>query len=278
MPNVTVRTVPAPRRVKAKAKGPSIAEQNDAAVQAFADGDKHAVEQHAAETKADYQTRRADVKAAGKMKAWFKNLPRCKDGDVVTWLEEVVAYSGIHPRSIADAKPILEAGGVKPELLTEPILKNAVVTCLPVAQEWAAVQTEAGRPARIITSGEGNWYDYKRPDVLVRAPLPVSPSASAPHSTLKTAAKPEAGAKSPAKPGSPKKPGVIAAIVRELTAASKKKPATKEAVLAVLVSEFPERGEKAMRSTISSQVPSGLKTEKGLIVQTDGKGGWWLPK
>jgi hypothetical protein len=73
-----------------------------------------------------------------------------------------------------------------------------------------------------------------------------------------------------------KKPGVITRIVELLRAATKKKPITKEEILADLVKQFPDRVPQAMKSTISSQVPSCLKTEKGLIVKTNGKGGYWL--
>lgn len=75
-----------------------------------------------------------------------------------------------------------------------------------------------------------------------------------------------------------KKPGVITRIIELLRGASKKKPITKDAILEDLVKTFPDRESKAMRNTISSQIPSCLKTEKDLTCKTDGKGGWWLPK
>lgn len=74
-----------------------------------------------------------------------------------------------------------------------------------------------------------------------------------------------------------KKPGVVARIVEILRAASKKKPVTKEEVLKRLVEAFPERSPQAMKSTVASQIPSCLRIEKGLIVETDKKGGFWLP-
>jgi len=82
--------------------------------------------------------------------------------------------------------------------------------------------------------------------------------------------------KAPPKPGN-KGPGVIQTIIKCLREASKKKPISKDKILAKLVKAFPDREEKAMKSTISSQIPSGLKTEKGLEVKTDGEGGFWLP-
>jgi hypothetical protein len=70
--------------------------------------------------------------------------------------------------------------------------------------------------------------------------------------------------------------GVIATIVECLKGASEKFPVTKEAILEVLKVKFPDREERAMKSTVSSQIPSGLKTEKGFIVKNNAKG-YWLP-
>lgn len=83
----------------------------------------------------------------------------------------------------------------------------------------------------------------------------------------------------PAKKGPGKRGvGVIATIIAELRKANAKKPTTKEKILAVLVKKFPDRDPKAMKSTISSQVPSGLRTEKGLVVQSNDKGVWLDPE
>lgn len=73
-----------------------------------------------------------------------------------------------------------------------------------------------------------------------------------------------------------KKPGVIARIVTLLRDASPTKPITKEQILADLVETFPDRKRDAMKSTIGSQIPCGLKTEKNLDVQSDDDGGYWL--
>lgn len=101
-----------------------------------------------------------------KVDLWFKKFPKCKDGDVVTWLEEVVAYSGTHPRSIADAPRYLKEGGVERSELTEQILNSAVTTTLPLAQEWARKQN-ADRSRSgwvgVLISGPDGWHDYKRP-------------------------------------------------------------------------------------------------------------------
>lgn len=71
-----------------------------------------------------------------------------------------------------------------------------------------------------------------------------------------------------------KKPGVIAVILETLRSATEKKPASREAILAILIDRFPERAPAAMKSTVSSQVPSGLKAEKGLICSKNEKGYW----
>lgn len=86
--------------------------------------------------------------------------------------------------------------------------------------------------------------------------------------------KPKPAKKGPGKRGV----GVIATIIEELRKASAKKPTTKEKILAVLVKKFPDRDPKAMKSTVSSQIPSGLRTEKGLVVQSNDKGIWLDPE
>jgi hypothetical protein len=85
-----------------------------------------------------------------------------------------------------------------------------------------------------------------------------------------------------AKKGKPKntpfqKVGVIQTIVDTLKKASSKNPVTKDDVLEILKTKFPERDERAMKSTVSSQIPSGLRVEKGLEVEKNDKG-YWLPK
>jgi hypothetical protein len=73
------------------------------------------------------------------------------------------------------------------------------------------------------------------------------------------------------------KVGVIQTIIDCLKKASSKNPVTKEDILEVLKEKFPDRVESAMKSTVSSQIPSGLRAEKGFEVQKNDKG-YWLPK
>lgn len=83
------------------------------------------------------------------------------------------------------------------------------------------------------------------------------------------------------KDDAPKKPGVIATIIEQLKKGNKADPVTKDEILKVCVKRFPERQEAAMKSTINSQIPSGLKTEKNLEVKVvelkEGKKGYYLP-
>lgn len=92
----------------------------------------------------------------------------------------------------------------------------------------------------------------------------------------KPAAKPAAGKTKSDAPAPAKKVGVIATIIECLKDGSAKSPVTKEEILAKLVKRFKERDAKSMMSTVHSQVPSGLKSEKGLIVKSNDQG-YWLP-
>lgn len=118
---------------------------------------------------------------------------------------------------------------------------------------------------------------------------PAEPEADAePEEETKPAkkgkeAKAEKPAKAPKAEKEPKakKPGVIAAIMEMLGKASKTKPITRKEIVAQLVKMFPEREEKSMKATVSSQVPSGIKAEKKIVLGTDNKHpetGFWLLK
>lgn len=126
-----------------------------------------------------------------------------------------------------------------------------------------------GEDAKVRKAGGSdsqNWSNkvlvvYVSPDEILRAATPVPAESNGKPATI---------------PGAPKKPGVIATIIKALQSASEKNPITKEGVLAKLVVAFPERLRKAMLNTVHSQIPTGLKTEKKMIVKTDGKKGFWL--
>jgi hypothetical protein len=74
-----------------------------------------------------------------------------------------------------------------------------------------------------------------------------------------------------------KKDGVIGTIINTLLGASKKKPVTKDQVVKILVKKFAKDGrtEAALRSTVNSQIPSGLRVEKNVEVQKN-ENGYWL--
>lgn len=110
------------------------------------------------------------------------------------------------------------------------------------------------------------------------APAAKTPAKKPPAKAGKPAAKEPAKAEKPKQAAPPKKVGVISTILECLAKAGKDKPVTKDEIVKVLVKKFPEREEKAMRSTVNSQVPSGLKTEKNLELQKNGEGGFWLSK
>ena len=90
-------------------------------------------------------------------------------------------------------------------------------------------------------------------------------------------AKPKKGDKPAKKEKAFAKVGVIQTIIDSLKSASSKKPVSKEDIVKILVDKFPDREERAMKSTVSSQIPSGLRTEKGFEVEKNDKG-YWLAK
>jgi hypothetical protein len=73
-----------------------------------------------------------------------------------------------------------------------------------------------------------------------------------------------------------KRPGVVRKIHELLKAASKKAPATRAGMLVELVKAFPEREEAKMKNTLGGYIPSGVKAERGVVLEADGKGGFWV--
>ena len=64
------------------------------------------------------------------------------------------------------------------------------------------------------------------------------------------------------------KPGVVATIVEMIKA----KPMTKETILDKLSKKFPDRDPKGMSHTVTIQLGSRLKADKGINVKCDDKG------
>jgi hypothetical protein len=65
-------------------------------------------------------------------------------------------------------------------------------------------------------------------------------------------------------------------IIETITDCLRKKHCTKEQILARLVQKFPQRPADGMKRTVSIQVPTGLKTRKGLNVQKDAGGKYFI--
>jgi hypothetical protein len=72
----------------------------------------------------------------------------------------------------------------------------------------------------------------------------------------------------------PKRPGVIAKIIEQLETASKNKPISKAKILKAMVKAFPDREEAAMKNTLTMQLSTGLRTEKGMEVGKNDDGYW----
>ncbi len=69
------------------------------------------------------------------------------------------------------------------------------------------------------------------------------------------------------------RPGVLAHIENLLRRATAEAPVSKSEILASLVVAFADRDEAKMKVTLSMQVPSGFKIEKGFIIsKVEGKG------
>lgn len=137
-----------------------------------------------------------------------------------------------------------------------------------------------------LSKGSKNLYDAIQTSLEEEQDITIAAEKAAKPTKPAKEEKPAKGAKKkdekPAKgkatkekkEKAPKKPGVIATMIECLRAANSKKPTTKDAILKILVKKFPDREERAMKSTLNSQIPSGLKAEKNLIVKSNDKGYW----
>lgn len=75
-----------------------------------------------------------------------------------------------------------------------------------------------------------------------------------------------------------KGPGVIATIVKIVEGATKTKPLTREDIFAKLVDAFPDRDAESMMATVKTQVPSRLTKDKGMTLEKNDKGAYWVVK
>ena len=83
--------------------------------------------------------------------------------------------------------------------------------------------------------------------------------------------------KGPKKAGGGKGPGVIDSIIEFLGAASAAKPLSKDKCVELLKDRFKDRDETGMRKTVSIQLPSRIRKEKGLAIEKN-ENGYWIDK
>lgn len=146
----------------------------------------------------------------------------------------------------------------------EAAIENFTTSTRPSTLEAAA---ERIKETRVKIEARANYLRERAGDLL-QALEDANTRLAA-----QVAALSQARIDAPPAPGTAK-PGVIAAMIRILKSATEVMPVTKEEVLKQLVELFPERDRKAMASTISSQIPSGLKKEKNIDVQRNTEGYW----
>jgi hypothetical protein len=70
--------------------------------------------------------------------------------------------------------------------------------------------------------------------------------------------------------------GVVASIVEFLSRASAERPLTKARLVEKLAKRFPEKDPQSMRNTVNTQISTSLRVLKGIEVQRDGEGGFWI--
>jgi len=73
------------------------------------------------------------------------------------------------------------------------------------------------------------------------------------------------------------KPGVIATMIEMMTAASAKKPVTRDRILEELIKRFPDRPVRGMGMSVKVQVPHLIRKRKGIDIQKN-ENGFWIPK
>lgn len=69
-------------------------------------------------------------------------------------------------------------------------------------------------------------------------------------------------------------PGIIESIIEFLRTGTSGRPLTKDEVLKRLTKRFPDRSADAMKTTISIQIPSRIKSDRGIVVRKNENGYW----
>lgn len=75
--------------------------------------------------------------------------------------------------------------------------------------------------------------------------------------------------------GSRRKPGIIQALVEFLCNASEDNPINKPDLVQLVQNRFPTKLEKAVMASIDSQIPTRLRSVRGIVVSSN-KQGYWI--
>ncbi len=166
-----------------------------------------------------------------------------------------------------DINAVLELTDPIPETGTDEEIAEAIK--VEDAEGDGFFEDDGLSEATVATLGTLGITLKTQEDVKAKKPAKTAKGKAA------KAEKPAKAAK--AKADKPTGPRVIASIVEIVQAkAVRKTGVTKEEILAELVKRFPDREEKAMKSTIGVQVPGRLIREKGLKLTTLESGAYKL--
>lgn len=232
-------------------------------------------------------------KPAKKLKGGTESLTPIAIKSFPTVQEALNAYVGRYDDPLTKSSPHRETTlaeyGLKPEDVTEIGIKSALATQREAIQRnFEQYNRSPGRKPFLAVFGNNRPQAsgvFVRTDHTTPIPAPTVPHSlkiapgttiSAPSPRIVEETRDKAIATS--RLARPKGKGVIATIIEVLESATKKKPATYAFIRDRLAKEFPDRPPAGMKSTVASQVPNGLWSEKKIKVQTDGRGGFWIEK
>jgi len=220
-------------------------------------------------------TQKQAALVAGELNVFFELDPEI---DLTLSNEELIPQ-------IEKACAFFEEGEVPADILSEKAMgflskegiKCVVDGVVEVSGEEEAEEEEAEEETPLDPGlkkvGEEEEEEEEKPKAKKKAPAAKKEKAiQEPKKEKKVAEKEEKPVKKEKKASSPKKkgPGVISTIVEAIEKAGKK-GITKEEILEILVTTFPDRSEKSMKQTINVQVPGRITREKFEITQKNGK-------
>jgi hypothetical protein len=213
--------------------------------------------------------------------------PKSKTENVLNFLHRAARYFGDHPNYYLTSEALCKRANLDPKCLRDPeVMKQAKVLTFDAALEYANELNQDSRRLGLLDLKREAWFGdtpgkVRDTDVAFadRYAAAVSKAASGGaaggESSPGTSDRPTGSAAQSAAQLR-KKPGVIAKLLEVLRTASAKQPMTKEQILTKLVEAFPERDQLAMKSTVGSQIPCGLKTEKNITCTKVGSDGWYI--